>query len=73
MKKRLVSLLIVILLLFSLSIAVFADADRYVFDEAGHIPVDECATLNELGARVRLCISLSISSRLWYAQSSRSG
>ena len=53
MKKRLVSLLIVILLLFSLSIAVFAEADRYVFDEAGHIPADECATLDELGARIQ--------------------
>ena len=51
-KKRLFSLLLILSLIFSLSVAAYGETDRFVFDETGQITGEELQTLDNLGARI---------------------
>lgn len=65
MKKRLFSLLLILSLIFSLSVAAYGETDRFVFDETGQITGEELQTLDNLGARIyadtgaAVCLCLS--------------
>ena len=64
-KKRLFSLLLILSLIFSLSVAAYGETDRFVFDETGQITGEELQTLDNLGARIyadtgaAVCLCLS--------------
>ena len=53
MKKRLLSLLLILVLAISLSAAAWAGTDLYVWDETGHISGEELEILRNLGARIQ--------------------
>lgn len=52
MKKRFLSLIVILAVLISFSTAVFADVDRFVFDEQGRVTAEHVEELNALGARI---------------------
>ena len=64
-KKRLFSLLLILSLMLSLSVAAYGETDRFVFDETGQITGEELQTLDNLGARIyadtgaAVCLCLS--------------
>ena len=52
MKKRLLSLLVILVLAFSLCAAAHAGTDLYVWDETDHITGEDLEILRQLGARI---------------------
>ena len=65
MKKRLLSLAVLLALLLSLSVAVCAEQEQFVFDSTGKLSGEELETLNALGAQIyadtgcAVCVCLS--------------
>ena len=53
MKKRLLSLLLILALALSLCAAAVSAEESYVFDEAGRVSAEELKILQQLGARIR--------------------
>ncbi|MBQ7472984.1 MAG: TPM domain-containing protein [Oscillospiraceae bacterium] len=53
MKKRLLSLLLILALALSLCAAAVSAEESYVFDEAGRVSAEELEILQQLGARIR--------------------
>ena len=65
MKKRILSLLLLLTLVLTLSAAAWADTERFVFDESGYIADGDEEILEDLGATIRantgvaVCICLT--------------
>lgn len=65
MKKRLVSLLLLLALLLSCTAAAYAEQEQFVFDSTGKLSAEELETLNALGAEIyaetgaAVCVCLS--------------
>ena len=53
MKKRLLSLLLILALALSIPVAAMAAGESYIVDETGRISIDDAATLQQLGETIR--------------------
>ena len=53
MKKRLMSLLLILALVLAVPVAAMAAGETYIFDETGHISAEDMAVLQQLGETIR--------------------
>lgn len=53
MKKRLLSLLLILMLVLAIPAAALAAGESYIVDETGHISAEDAATLQQLGETIR--------------------